>query len=565
MKIFAKTLLISGLFFIWTASVSAEATTFFIDSRHDRFAREEISAVLLEKSDRGVFYVEQTWWNGLDDGGREKGRDFLKILSYELDKNIFPILSSTYHWDGDTSVPGQEIYILIHPMRGGAGGYFRPIDQQDRLQNPLSNGRQMVYLNSDHLHDYYIRSILAHELTHLITYHRKEKRHQVTEEVWLNEARAEYAPTLMNYDRIYEGSNLQRRAKTFLEHPDNSLVGWEGRIGDYGALNLFVQYLVDHYGVEILVDSLHSPKIGIASINEALIKNGYQEDFARIYTNWTIAVLVNNCSLGQHYCYRSKNLEDIRIIPRTNFLPLNRGTTLAATDQLQNWGAQWLRFIGGDGDLRIRFFGQSETLFRVPYVLIDRQGKTRIGFFNLNEYQNGEIEIINFGSTYYSLTILPSIQSKQSGFNGTESYAPFKWEAITTPHDRSKQLIAQLQEQIRRLERQVDYLRSQIALVLARRQNIPLASFERDLSFGLTNSDEVKALQLFLAIQDPEIYPAGLVTGNFYRLTREAVIRFQEKHADDVLKPANLSRGTGYVGLRTRRKINEMLSLKPSA
>jgi len=51
-----------------------------------------------------------------------------------------------------------------------------------------------------------------------------------------------------------------------------------------------------------------------------------------------------------------------------------------------------------------------------------------------------------------------------------------------------------------------------------------------------------------------------LVTGNFLSLTRTAVIRFQEKYAQDVLIPWDLVRGTGVVGSTTRAKINQLLA-----
>jgi len=44
--------------------------------------------------------------------------------------------------------------------------------------------------------------------------------------------------------------------------------------------------------MDILVDSLHSKLTGIASINEALVKNGYSEDFNTIFKNWLIAMVL---------------------------------------------------------------------------------------------------------------------------------------------------------------------------------------------------------------------------------------------------------------------------------
>jgi hypothetical protein len=550
------------VFLFFSETVSASTASFFVDPNYDLYGREDVQSFLMEETERGSFYVEQNWWNELNETDQEKNKDYLKILAYEFEENILPILSDVYRWDWIAQGANRKIHILIHPMRGSAGGYFRSIDQWDRLQNPYSNQKQVVYLNSAHLDSYYIRSLLSHELMHLITFHKKEKVYQVSEDVWLNEARAEYAPTLVGYDRVYEESNLQKRARIFLEYPGNSLVSWEEKIADYGALNLFIQYLVDHYGHEILSDSLESQRTGIASLNEALIQNGYQENFATIYTNWTIAVLVNDCSLGEYYCYQNSNLKNLHIIPRTNFLPLSGESSLSATDRLQNWGAQWIRFIGGDGDLRLKLYGQSETLFQVPYVLMDRQGKTEVGRLNLNEYQNGEIFIPNFGAKYYSLTIIPSVQSKYSGFNGSESYYPFRWEVTMFPQAEGQKRINELQNQIDALYRQITYLRSQIALALSRQQGIALGSFDQDLFLG-TSGESVKALQLFLAIQEPQVYPEGLVTGNFYELTHQAIIRFQEKYAEEILTPIGRSLGTGYVGARTRDKLNELLFIEP--
>ncbi|MEX0930451.1 MAG: peptidoglycan-binding domain-containing protein [Candidatus Paceibacterota bacterium] len=44
----------------------------------------------------------------------------------------------------------------------------------------------------------------------------------------------------------------------------------------------------------------------------------------------------------------------------------------------------------------------------------------------------------------------------------------------------------------------------------------------------------------------------------FGSLTTRAVIAFQERYASEILAPWNLSRGTGYVGRTTRRKLNEL-------
>jgi peptidoglycan hydrolase-like protein with peptidoglycan-binding domain len=95
---------------------------------------------------------------------------------------------------------------------------------------------------------------------------------------------------------------------------------------------------------------------------------------------------------------------------------------------------------------------------------------------------------------------------------------------------------------------------------LAKRRKISCQKIERNLYFGLKNDAQVRCLQEFLRLQGPEIYPEGLVTGNFLYLTKKAVIRFQEKYANEILAPWGLKKGTGFVGPTTRAKINQLLS-----
>lgn len=78
---------------------------------------------------------------------------------------------------------------------------------------------------------------------------------------------------------------------------------------------------------------------------------------------------------------------------------------------------------------------------------------------------------------------------------------------------------------------------------------------------GKNNSEEVKKLQIFLNTHEGEHLP---VTGVFGGLTRAAVIRFQKKYADQILKPwldlghSDVRNGTGYVYKTTSRWINQI-------
>lgn len=76
------------------------------------------------------------------------------------------------------------------------------------------------------------------------------------------------------------------------------------------------------------------------------------------------------------------------------------------------------------------------------------------------------------------------------------------------------------------------------------------------LKFGeINNFEEVRKLQEFLRVNEGE---SLIVTGVFDAQTFNAVKRFQEKYAKDILKPWGYTEGTGYVYMLTQKKINEL-------
>jgi len=85
--------------------------------------------------------------------------------------------------------------------------------------------------------------------------------------------------------------------------------------------------------------------------------------------------------------------------------------------------------------------------------------------------------------------------------------------------------------------------------------------FKSDLKEG-SQGAEVNKLQACLS-GDSAVYPSGKITGYFGAETKAAVIKFQEKYADDILKPQGFTEGTGLVSKGTRTKLNEICS-KPA-
>lgn len=553
----SSAILFSPLFSLATEGV------FNVDPSYDYSGRSQVSAFLYQIGGNAYFYVEDDFYRTLNIDEIKIFSEALRNLSQEFDNSIYPKLTLTF---GSEWKPGidndNKITVLITQIKGDAGGYFNSADEYSVIQSPTSNQREMIYLNSNYATSPLEKIFLAHEFMHLITFNQKERILGLSEEVWLNEGRAEITSTILGYDDIFSGSNLQKRLKTFLQKPQDSLTEWKGDNFDYGSLNLFFQYLIDHYGVKVLADSLKINKVGIPSLNEALINNSFSENFSQIFTNWTITVLTNDCSLGPKYCYLNQNLKNIRISPQLSFLPSIVESSLTVTDYTKNWTGNWYKLIGGKGTLKVEFIGDQKASFQIPYLLEDSMGKYALDYLKLDILQRGTGYFGDFGKKYISLTILPSLQGKNFGFDGTENYYKFIWIAsILNESQEENEVIGQLLTQIANLQEQIARLQLEIAKNLTQENNQNNCSkIENNLSYGMRGSAEVSCLQAFLKNQGQKIYPEGLVTGNFFSATQSAVIRFQEKYAAEILTPLKLKRGTGIVGSSTRAKINQLLA-----
>jgi len=439
------TLLISGGIFIILSSFAfaddlGKTYRFFLDSTYDFQARTEVLATLKKISNNAYFYIEDEYWLKLT---YEQKSDYLEQvdkLAKEFDNTIYPSLTYVFGQEWKPGIDNDEkIIILLTQLKTSAGGYFNEKDERSQSAEPTSNAREMIYLNATQLSSSLIYSLLAHEMQHLISWNQKEKMRGVEDDIWLNELRSEYAPTVCGYDSAYVGSNLEKRIDDFLARPFDSLTEWKGDRYDYPSVNVFGHYLAEQFGEDILKYITQTSDVGIKSVESALISKGYNFTFSQVFNNWAIANFLNDNSfyLGQ-YGYKNPYLKGtINISPIT--YSIVSASVINIAQQAKGWSPYMYRFFNKQGaetiakDLEIEFEGAvSGGNFSVLYI-IDYISQIQPGIGTMNMLnQKGTIKIPDFKNTIDSVTILISNQFKRTNFTNNDPTTNFILSVATT-------------------------------------------------------------------------------------------------------------------------------------
>lgn len=443
--IFSITVFVFWVFAFGQPASAAQRIEFNVEPEYDYAGRSEVVAFNTHVSDKARFYIERDWWNNLHTQEKTEARGILDNLIAEFNSRIYDVMTNIY---GSEWTPGIDndprLTVLFVRLKELAGGYFNSIDECPKTKCPRSNEREMVYINLYYIRDQRLKSFLAHEFQHLINFYQKEKIRGVEEDVWLNEAYSEYASTLLGYDQDYSGSNLEKRTGDFLKKPSDSLTEWKNQKYDYGVVNLFMQYLVDHYGPMILTKMMQSDKAGIASINNALSLLGHQKNFSDVFTDWIIANFLNDCSIQpiNTYCYLSSNLKDFRV----SLNLLGSGASFQTGFMVKDWAGYWYQAdaISAPLILKIDFLSDSPTAkFRIPYIIVGRDGSRQVFFVNLknkNPGQQGTVYVDDFGGNVSSAVTIVSNQYRLDGFTsndpGTLFYLDFSLTTEMPPPER---------------------------------------------------------------------------------------------------------------------------------
>lgn len=413
------------------AAKVGDSVSFYVDDYYDYRSRQRVTATIRKESEKAYFFVEDDWWNALDSSKQSRLQNIMNNLGVEFDTVIYPKLTQKLGPIWSPGVDGDEkVTILFTRLIDNAAGYFNPRDEYLSTEVSNTNEREMIYLSVLNLESSRIKSFLAHEFQHLITFYNKNYLNDAIEDVWLNEMRSEYVSTILGYDDIFSGSNLEDRLDDFLRSPSDSLTEWKGDPSDYGSVMIFAEYLYDQYGESLISSTVQNKKVGIESINEALAKISGAKKFSDVFTDWVLAVYFNDTNIGEgRYGYKNLNLKNVRVSP-TNQYQISAFSNIEISKNLKDWQPFWYKFTGTSGGrlLKLDFNGKFlESNFKIPYATISNSGEKSVNFVNLVN-QSGIAYVSGFGSSISSVIFMPSNQFKTDNFSNNDPLSSFSFD-----------------------------------------------------------------------------------------------------------------------------------------
>lgn len=186
---------------------------------------------------------------------------------------------------------------------------------------------------------YLYESVFAHEYQHLL-----HDDYDNDEESWINEGLSMFSEYLTGY--VVNEDNYT----TFQENPENSLVVWEdqgGReiVADYGMVFLYQMYQYEKFGKEFIQYEFHNQDNSITSINSTLAAFNIQKDFADLYHDFAVAVLIDSKQANYRYGFRLLDVGiDIGTVADPNPEAFN-------TPGAPPWGTDYIWLTGKPKDL----------------------------------------------------------------------------------------------------------------------------------------------------------------------------------------------------------------------
>lgn len=334
------------------ARVVGSTDKFWVNTGDSRSTGDlQQTAVLKHVSDHAYFYVDQQ--------AKPLTEGQLAQLVSEFESKIYPRVTGAFGTEAKPGVDGEDrLFIVISPAVDNFGkekglmGYFWSRDAIPGTSTTSHSNQKEVLFMTDKLFDYPSLTsfgTLAHEFQHLINFSQKAVKsgYTVAEETWLDEGLSMYAMEVAGYGLPAGDKHIAKDLREFqLDPAAYSLTDWSGNPHGfaYGQSYLFVRYMVDRFGPNVVQEILQSTKAGQQAVEEVLARR--QDSFVGTFRAWTIANLISDQPVSANTIYRYKDLplhgtyEDI-VLPG---FQAQAATSADVTANLRPWGSAYYTF-----------------------------------------------------------------------------------------------------------------------------------------------------------------------------------------------------------------------------
>ena len=262
----------------------------------------------------------------------------LREILQTFDQAIYPLALKEFGLAKDVDGDGRFTVLISSRLSRLAGGkvqvdgFVRGTDFDLQMNRPYGNRCDMMYLAARLEAGPHLRTVLAHEYTHAVTFSRKALADDGTrvgaeEEGWLDEAIAHLVEDRHGFSR----SNLDYRVSAFLSQPERYRLVVEDYYaenlfrghGNRGGTYLFLRWCVDTYGPDLIGGLIGSKRRGMSCLEDAT-----GSTFASLYRRWSVAMYMSGLGLSDPElpAFRSINLREgdkewTLAGPRASFLP----------------------------------------------------------------------------------------------------------------------------------------------------------------------------------------------------------------------------------------------------
>ena len=258
----------------------------------------EVVGQLVAVGKHCLIYVDQ------DDSPADFPEEMIDEVVETFDERVLPTTRARLGHHRDVDRNGKFTILFTHWLdwlsagKVSLGGFVRGGDFYRDVQPPFSNQCDMMYLNSKLRPGDHLRTLIAHEYAHAITFSEHvfgdyaDNKAGEDEESWLNEAVSHVTENLAGRG----WTNLDYRVSTFLSSPNSYRLvvpdyyreGLWRCHGSRGSTYLFLRYCVDRFGEPMLKELTQSNLRGTQNLEVAT-----QTRFEELFRDWAVAICLD--------------------------------------------------------------------------------------------------------------------------------------------------------------------------------------------------------------------------------------------------------------------------------